>query len=273
MLRFLFFVLVVLVLGFAVLTGIVYVFQEKLVFYPSRDLARSPAHHNLLFETITLETADHERLHGWWIPADHARGTVVVCHGNAGNIGDRLDLAEMLHGLRLNVLLFDYRGYGKSTGTPDEEGLYRDAEAGWREALRRGNGNPLHTFVFGESLGTGPATWLATQNQVGALLLEAPFTSIPDAAARHFPWLPARRLTRTKFDNHSRIAHIEAPLLILHSPQDEVIPFDQGRALFEAARAPKTFTELDGGHNTARLISRAAYLQAIDDFLNRQIVR
>lgn len=272
MLRVLLFVFLAVLLAYAVLTGIVYFLQDKMLFYPARHVARSPAHAGLVFETVALQTSDEEQLHGWWIPATEPRGTVVVCHGNAGNIGDRLDLAELFHRLRLNVLLFDYRGYGQSTGTPDEAGLYRDAEAAWRMTLRKGGGDPLHTFVFGESIGAGPATWLAQQNRVGALILEAPFTSVPDAAALHFPWLPARRLTRTQFDNLSRIAHIEAPLLILHSLDDEIIPFAQGKQLFDAARLPKAFAELDGGHNTARFVSREAYAQAIDDFLRQQIV-
>ena len=192
--------------GYLAVAGLAFAFQDQLLYFPSRTLVTTPDRYGLAYETVHLDTADGERLHGWWIPADDARGTLLFFHGNAGNISGRLESVKQFHQLGLNVLIIDYRGYGQSTGSPSEEGLYRDAEAAWQHAVTQRGIDPSRIVIFGRSLGGGPATWLATQHDAGALLLESAFTSVPDMAAHHYPWLPARQLTTTQFDNRSASA-------------------------------------------------------------------
>ncbi len=265
-------VLLVLGGGYVAMVGLAYAFQDQLLYFPSSALVATPDRYGLSYETVHLNTDDGEQLHGWWIPADESRGTLLFFHGNAGNISGRLENVRQFHRLGLNVLIFDYRGYGQSTGAPSEEGLYRDAEAAWDHLVEEKGIDPAQIVIFGRSLGSGPATWLATQCEPGALLLESAFTSVPDMAAHHYPWLPAHQLTTTQFDNRERIDQIDVPLLVIHSPGDNVVPFEHGRALFDAAHEPKQFLEIEGGHNDGFLVSAERYMSAIDEFV-RDVLR
>ncbi len=259
--------------GYAAVVGLAYAFQDRLLYFPARELVVTPDRHGLPYETVHVDTQDGERLHGWWVPADDARGTLLFFHGNAGNISGRIESIRQFRRLGLNVLIVDYRGYGESTGSPSEEGLYRDAEAAWWYLTKTRAIDPRRIVVFGRSLGAGPATWLAARHPPGALIVESPFTSVPDIAAHHYPWLPARLLATTRFDNLARIGQVDAPLLVIHSPGDEVIPFEHGRRLFEAAEEPKQFLEIEGSHNDGFLVSEDRYLRAIDRFLREYFAR
>ncbi|GIV59615.1 alpha/beta hydrolase [Rhodocaloribacter litoris] len=253
--------------GYALLVLVVFTFQHRLLFLPSPDLGPTPAAHGLAYEDVTLETEDGERLHGWWIPAEHPRATLLLFHGNAGNISGRLPLISVWHGLGLNVFVFDYRGYGRSTGTPSEEGLYRDAAAAWHYLTATRGLAPEEVLLLGRSLGGGPATWLAERAGPGALILESTFTSVPDVAARHYPFLPVRWLARHRFDNLDRIRRIRVPVLVIHSPEDEIVPYAHGRALFDAAAGPKTFLEIAGRHNDGFAVSAPRYTEGVRAFL------
>ena len=259
--------------GYLAVVGLAYAFQDQLLYFPSSRLLTTPDRYGLAYDAVHVDTEDGERLHGWWIPADDARGTLLFFHGNAGNISGRLENVQQFHQLGLNVLIVDYRGYGKSTGSPSEEGLYRDAEAMWQHLVAERDIDPSQIIIFGRSLGGGPATWLATQRGAGALILESAFTSVPDMAAHHYPWLPARQLTTTQFNNRERIGRVDAPLLAIHSRGDEVAPFEHGRELFDAAREPKQFLKIDGGHNDGFLVSADRYLRTIDQFLREHLPR
>lgn len=267
--------LLILLIGYAVLVAGMYAAQDRLLFYPAEELITSPAQHGLLFETVPLQTADGETLHAWWIPAEPgpARAVLLFFHGNAGNISHRIASAEVFHRLGLDVLLVDYRGYGRSTGTPSEAGLYRDAEAAWRYLTHRRGVDPHRIVVFGRSLGGSVATYLADRHPPGALILENTFTSVPDAAAELYPFLPVRLLIRHRFDTLSRIAAVRAPILILHGRDDQIIPFAHGRRLFEAAGPAATFVALEGGHNDGFLVTGARYRHEIDAFLERHLGR
>lgn len=253
--------------GYGVIVGFAYAFQDQLLYFPSSTLVAAPDQYGLPYEAVHLDTEDGARLHGWWVPAEEPRGTLLFFHGNAGNISGRLENVRQFHQLGLNVLIIDYRGYGQSTGSPSEKGLYRDAEAAWQHVMGERAIDPRQIVIFGRSLGGGPATWLATRHDAGALILESAFTSVPDMAAHHYPWLPARQLVTTQFNNRERIAQIETPLLVIHSPDDRVVPFAHGRQLFDAAREPKQFLKIRGGHNDGFLVSADRYLSAIDRFL------
>lgn len=253
--------------GYGALTGLMYLLQERLLFQPTRQLSGSPSDVGLAYEDVRLKTPDGETLHAWWIPNEDARGTLLFFHGNAGNMSHRLETLRVYHDLRLNVLIFDYRGYGQSSGSPSEEGLCTDAETVWRHLINDRNVAPEDVVLFGRSLGSGPATWLAERVLEGALILESAFTSVPDAGAHHYPFLPVRLLSKVRFDNLARIGSCRSPVMVIHSPDDEVLPFEQGRRLFETARQPKSFLELSGPHNNAFHLSLNEYVPAVDEFL------
>ena len=221
----------------------------------------------LPFEEVRLDTEDGERLHAWWLPAEEERAVVLFCHGNAGNISGRLGTLRAFHRLGLSTFIFDYRGYGRSTGSPSEAGLYLDAETAWTYLTRNRGIEPDRIVVFGRSLGGGVATWLAARYEPRMLVLEATFTSIPDVAAELYPFVPARLFVRARFDNSARLHELDVPLLILHSRDDAIIPFAQGRRLYEAAAGPKTFVETAGMHGMSLYEDEPRYLQALTRFL------
>ena len=257
-----------LVLSYGAIVGFAFAFQDQLLFQPSSRLLATPEDAGMPYETVHLNTEDGETLHGWWIPApDVSRGTLLFFHGNAGNISGRLESVQQFHQLGLNVLIVDYRGYGQSTGSPSEEGIYRDAAACWRYLMETKNFAPQRIIVFGRSMGGGAATWLAAREQPGSVILESVFTNVPDIGAQHYPFLPVRALATNQFDNESRVSQIDAPTLFIHSRKDRVVPFELGQQVYEAAAEPKQFLEIEGGHNDGFLVSEEQYLQAIDDFL------
>jgi hypothetical protein len=264
-------VLLVVAGGYGALTGLMYLLQERILFQPTRELTGTPSDVGLAYEDVRLTTSDDESLHAWWVPRDAARGTLLFFHGNAGNMSGRLETLRTFHDLGLNILIFDYRGYGSSTGMPSEDGLYADAETAWRHLIIGRDIAPSDVVLYGRSLGSGPATWLAERVVEGALILESAFTSVPDAGAHHYPFLPVRLLSTVRFDNLSRVGSCRSPVMVIHSPEDEIIPFEHGRRLYEAARDPKTFLELSGPHSEAFHVSLERYEPAVEEFLGRHM--
>jgi fermentation-respiration switch protein FrsA (DUF1100 family) len=235
---------------------------------PSRQLEATPNDIGLDFRDVWIETEDGETLHGWYVPADDARATVLFFHGNAGNISHRLTSLSQMHSLGLNVLIFDYRGYGKSSGKPSEEGLYRDATAAWHYLSEQLGATTEATLLFGRSLGAGVATRLALEIKPAGVVIESAFTSVPDMAADLYPLLPARLLSRNHFDNLKRIPDISSALLVMHSKNDEIIPYHHGEKLYAAASGSKQYFQLQGGHNDGFIHSGSAYRQAWRAFLD-----
>lgn len=259
-----------LAVGYGAITGLAFAFQDHLLFQPSSRLIATPEDVGLDFETVHLDTEDGETLHGWWIPAaDVSQGTLLFFHGNAGNISGRIESVQQFHELGLNVLIVDYRGYGRSTGSPSEEGVYRDATACWQYLTETRGVAPEDIVIFGRSLGAGPATWLAVQEQAGVVILESPFTSVPDIGAHHYSFLPVRALATNEFPNEERVGEIDAPVLVIHSRADRVVPFEQGQRVYEAASEPKQFLEIQGGHNDGFLVSAEEYKRTIGQFLEK----
>lgn len=253
----------------AVLLGL-YAFQSRLVYFPnmpSRALGPGPDSIGLAYEGVEIITEDGIRLDAWYVPAREARGTVLFFHGNAGNISHRLDSLRVFNQLGLATLIFDYRGYGRSEGKVSEQGIYRDAEAAWRH-LTGERGIPAAEIVlFGRSLGAAVAASVASRHRPGALIIESGFVSVPDMAAELYPWLPARWLARIGFPTGDFLKSVSCPVLVVHSRDDEVIPFGHGLRLFEIAREPKQLLELRGGHNDGFLVSGRRYLDGLDAFL------
>jgi uncharacterized protein len=264
-------------LAYLVLALLLFVAQELLVFLPGvggRSLATTPAAHGLEYEDVHLVTDDGERLHGWWIPAragavEDPAGAVIVFHGNAGNISHRMATLRIWHGLGWSVFLFDYRGYGLSSGRPTESGTYRDARAAWGHVTEERGLEPGEVVLFGRSLGAAVAARLATEVDPLALIVESAFTSVPDLGAELYWWLPVRLLARIRYPTAELLGQVAAPVLVVHSPDDDIIPFHHGRALYEAARPPKEFLELVGGHNEGFLLTGDAYRAGLQGFLDR----
>ncbi len=194
---------------------------------------------------------------------------LLFCHGNGGNISYRLDSIDIFNRLDLSVLIFDYRGYGGSTGQPSEKGTYRDAESAWRYLVELKKKKPEKIILFGESLGGAVAAEIASRHSAGGLILMSSFTSIPELGGRLYPFLPVKLLSKFSYATIDRIPAITAPKLIIHSPDDEIIPFDMGLTLYEKAAEPKQFLQIRGDHNEGILVSGELCVQGFKDFLDR----
>ena len=243
-----------------------YFFQERLVFFPSKDVLVTPRTVGLAFEDIYLQSGE-ARIHAWYVPAKNARLSVLFCHGNAGNMSHRLETLSLFNTLGVNVLIFDYAGYGRSEGKASEAQTYRDVEAAWRFLVEEQGANPKSIVLFGRSLGGGVATWLAAKERPGALILESTFSSVPEMGAKLYPLLPVRLLARVHYDSAVRLAQIDSPKLFIHSRDDEIVPFEQGESLYRRAHEPKTFVEIRGSHNDGFLDSGAHYIASLQSFL------
>jgi fermentation-respiration switch protein FrsA (DUF1100 family) len=264
----------ILVAGVLVYAGLclyLWAVQGRYMYYPGDAPSLTPASLHLPFDDLNLTTTDGETLHAWYVPvATNAANlwTLILCHGNGGNIENRLDSLKALHDLGINAFIFDYRGYGRSTGVPSEAGTYEDAMTAWRYLTGVRGCSTKRIVIFGESMGGAVAIDLAQRVQPGALVVESTFTSSPDMAAGMFPFLPARHLCRFQYNSLSKIDRVQCPVLIAHGPDDETIPFRQGRRLFDAATEPKQFFQLSGGHNAGGLLAgNPAYRNVLESFL------
>lgn len=223
---------------------------HSLLFFPARAIEQTPAHAGLSYQELALETQDGERLHGWRLEARSAPiGHVLVCHGNGGNVGDRVLLAAVLTAAGFDVVLFDYRGYGRSSGSPSEQGTYLDAHAALAWLLAQPGVEASRVLFLGESLGGGVAVDLALAHPPAGLVLVSAFTSVRAMARLHYPFIPAA-LVPDAYPTLRRIGDLRSPLLVLHGEGDEVVPLSQARELFEAAPEPKRIRTFPGvGHD------------------------
>ncbi|MCW8853206.1 MAG: alpha/beta hydrolase [Gammaproteobacteria bacterium] len=264
----------VIIIAYAALSALVYFKQASIIYYPElpgRKITATPEKINLSFDDVEFFTEDRIKLHGWFIPHDQARGTLLFFHGNAGNISHRLDSIEIFHRLNLNVFIFDYRGYGQSEGRTTEQGTYRDAEAAWRYLTESRNINPREIIIFGRSLGASIAAWLASQHQPASLIVESGFSSIPAMAKRLYPFLPVGWLAHFKYNTRDYVSRTSCPVLIAHSTDDEIIPFDEGREIYRTAREPRRFYEMRGGHNDGFIISGSDYRNELRSFIQASL--
>lgn len=245
---------------------LLYFFQAHFIFLPKQPIAETPEQWKMPYEE-TLLSVEGGQTSVWFLPVPEARGVVLYSHGNAGNMGDRGSWADVLRGLGLSVCMYDYGGYGKSTGSPSESRCYADARAVWNYLTKEKGIPPNQIILFGHSLGGGPTTQLATEVQPAGVVLDSAFRSVAAMAQATYRVYPAWLLVRHRFDNESKMPDIHAPLLIIHSRTDEIVPFSQGQALFEKANSPKRFVEIHGGHNTGFLESIKVYAPAWQQFL------
>ena len=249
------------------------VFQARMIFYPYRNHEYRPEDVRLYYESVELITSDGVTLDAWYIPAPDAEYTILFCHGNAGNISHRLDTLLHFRQLGLNCLIFDYRGYGRSGGKPSEQGLYLDVQAAWDWLTNQQQIPPEKIILFGRSLGGSVAAHLAAQlssqdsPQPAGLVLESCFTSVADMGKHYYPWLPIRWFVRFRFDALAALPQVRMPILIIHSPDDEIVPYKMGKKLFKNAPQPKHFAELSGSHNEGFAENESAYQEIWENFL------
>lgn len=256
--------------AYGALAVLLFAYQPRLVFQPNfqgRALEATPDAIGLDYRDVSIATDDGETLHGWWVPHADARATMLFSHGNAGNISHRLESLRQFHQLRLNVLMYDYRGYGQSTGKPSEAGLYRDIDAAWRWLVDDRGLAPSRIVLSGRSLGGAVTAGLAARVEPACVILESTFTSVPDLGAELYPWLPVRLLSRVRLDARAHVADIAAPLLIVHSRDDEIVPYAHARKLHTAADGSAELLAISGGHNTGFVDSEASYIEGLDAFL------
>lgn len=258
-------------IAYGAFVALMYVFQDQLLYLPSRAIATTPAQHGFEYDDIVLQTEDGVTLHGWFIPAQDARATLLFFHGNAGNYSHRLSSIRIFHALELNVAIISYRGYAQNTGKPSEAGTRQDATAAWYYLTQTRNIPAAQIVVFGRSLGGAVAAELASRKQPGAVILESSFTSAADLGSEIYPWLPVRLLMRHPYPVQSLLPEIKAPLLIIHSRDDEITPFHHAKALLDVASDKATLLTLTGRHNEGFLLNSEIYARGIRTFLDQHL--
>lgn len=260
-----------LLIAYAGLVLLVYFRQDRMLYLPAKAIERTPQAIGLDYVEVMLRTKDGVTIVAWHVPAKGARRTLLFCHGNAGNISHRLDSIRLFNSLGLNVLIFDYRGYGRSEGRPSEEGTYLDAEAAWDYLTQRRGVPPEEIILFGRSLGGAVAAELALRKSPAALIVESSFTSVADMGQTHYPWLPVRLLAKHRYETAKKIPNIRCPKLVVHSPDDEIVPYEQGLALYEKAAPPKELLAISGGHSEGFLLSGALYIEGLRKFITTAV--
>lgn len=266
-----------MVIGLATYVGVCVIIrwvQSRLIYFPTHNCHTTPADLGIEFEDLTLTTKDGIAISAWYLPHPTALGTIIFCHGNAGNIADRVPTGSILRSLGCNVLLFDYRGYGRSGGTPTEEGTYLDAQAAWDYVKGEKREPPGRIVVFGRSLGGAVAIELAVRcaaTPPAALVLDSTFTSVTDIGRMHYPFLPVNWLLRYRYESIDKIGRIDVPKLFFHGRKDELIPIENGRRLFDAAADPKQFVETPGGHNTGGFDYSPQYTAQLASFIQTHL--
>ncbi len=253
---------------YALFSVALFFFQDRVIYQPRRQIHADPSLAGMDFEEVWFRASDGVVLHGWYVGTrEPSRRALLFFHGNAGNISHRIESIRIFGQLGLNVFIFDYRGYGSSEGKPSEEGLYADGRAALEALMAKGYEQD-EVILFGRSLGGAVAARIASETPVAALILESSFTSLASMASRVAPLFPMRFLLRSKYATHEILPFIEAPLLVIHSPEDEIVPFSEGRKLFDIAREPKEFLEISGNHNGGFIISGNTYRKGLGDFLS-----
>lgn len=260
-------ILISIIAGYVLLLGVMYLFQNNLIFLPSSDLIVTPEKAGLQAEDIRIQTEDGERLHGWFFPHDESEYVVILSHGNAGNISGRIDIAKLLSEVGISVVLYDYRGYGQSSGKPDEEGFYRDVEAVVNYLKERKGYSERQMIMYGRSLGGAVASYAATRFEVSGLVLDSTFKNLKAMVGDLYPFVPSS-LAKYEFPTEKYLQQISAiPVMIMHSPNDSIVDISHGKHLYGIAKEPKRFVELRGGHNDNFHASADIYIQNWKEFL------
>ncbi len=272
--RFLFRFLCIVLLSTVALAVLIMIFENRIIFVPTKYPAGdwdAPARATVPFEDVWLETSDGVKIHGWMARGKGARATILYFHGNAGNLTHRADWLEVLTRLPADVLAIDYRGYGRSEGTPNEAGVYRDAEAAYAYLTETRGVAPQQLIVYGVSLGGAPACEIAWRRPCAGLILQSAFTSAGDMASR-LTILPVRWLVRASFDNVAKISRVRVAKLIVHGRDDKLIPCEMSERLYEAAAEPKELIIFDdAGHNDLVWLCQSQLTAAFRAFIESSV--
>lgn len=256
------YILAVLLIAYCGWGFALYIMQPRFLYYPAREVSNTPGELELDFEDAVFKSTDGLLLSGWFIPADGSEFTVLFCHGNGGNMTHRLDSINIFHNLGLNCFIFDYRGYGDSQGKPTEEGTYLDAAAVYKWLTEKKKIKPENIILFGRSLGGSIAAQLASKVKAAALIIESTFTSYVDIGKKFYPYMPVQWFARFSYRTIDFIKDVRCPVMLIYSRNDEVVPFEFGLELYEAANEPKEFVEILGSHNDSFLVSSEIYKNA-----------
>jgi len=256
-------------IGIAIFLIVAYLryIEKHSLFYPEKEVKFFPSDAGLSFKDVYFESRDGHKLNGWFIPRENARYTVFFAHGNAGNISHRLEKLRFFGQFGCNVFIFDYRGYGKSEGNPSEKGLYADIRAAYDYLISQGI-TADKIIGYGESLGGAVIIDLASKNTMRALIIDSSFSSVKDMIKSIYPFLP-HWIFASRFDSISKIKSTAIPKLIIHSVNDEIVPYRMGKKLYDEARSPKEFLEIRGAHNSNFFESEDILSQKIGDFIKR----
>lgn len=241
--------------------------ERRTIFYPTKDVELSPSFVGLNYEDIFFKAPDSTELNGWFMPAKDSGFTILFCHGNAGNISHRIEKLKFFHGLECNVFIFDYRGYGKSKGSPSENGLYSDAQGAYAYLLSR-KISPGQIIGYGESIGGAVIIDLAAKQKLSALIIDSSLSNAKDMVKVAYPFLPYWVFS-SRWDSTSKVKPISIPKLFIHSMNDEIVPYKLGRKLFEAAPESKEFLQIHGGHNSCFFESEEILKEKIQSFIKK----
>ena len=263
-------ILVIFVLFIVFLIFYLKYYEKKGIYFPASYIEFTPSDFNLAYDDVYFLTSDGFKLNGWFIKASKPIATILFCHGNAGNISHRVEFIKMFNEAGFDVFIFDYRGYGKSEGKPDEKGLYLDAMASYKYMVDEKKIPPDSIVLYGESIGGNVAIDLALKMEAGFLISYASFTSAIDMGKRLFPFIPRgflKLIASVEFDAGSKTKNIQIPKLIMHSEDDEIVPFALGEKLFKDASPPKEFYAMKGGHNEAIFVNPEEFIKKIKEFV------
>jgi fermentation-respiration switch protein FrsA (DUF1100 family) len=245
--------------------------ERNFIFFPTREYAFSPSERGLSPEDVYFSTPDGIKLHAWFIKAKGDSPVVLWFHGNAGNISDRVENARFLFDRGLSLFMPDYRGYGKSEGIPSEKGIYMDGQASYDDLVTAAGVAPENLIIFGRSLGTCVAVYVASKSKCAGVILESAFTNMADMAQSNFPIVPGLGGFKDKFNSISRIPSVTAPVLFIHGDEDEIVPYKLGRRLFEGATAEKEFYTIHGAHhNDVYNLGGKEYFDRFEKFIREK---
>ncbi len=266
--------LLLLCLGYGLLAATVYFSQQSMVYNPSSNMEATPKDMGFSYTDVELITAQGTHLHAWWLPHPNPRATLLFCHGNGGNISHREDSFRIFHSLNLNIFIFDYSGYGQSMGKPGEKAVHADTRAAWDWLTQEMDIPAEQIIIFGRSLGGGAAAGLAGSLQEQGirphgLIMESTFSSLPDVGTTIYPWLPVRLLARSRFESSRALKKSDIPALFIHSREDDIVPYEIGRKLFESYPGPKDFLHIEGRHNQGFSETGQPYVNGLARYLNR----
>ena len=260
-----------ILVGALLLNAVMFLQQPRMIYFPMETLDSTPKDWGYEFEDVYLQTSDGIQLHGWFIPTPGAGKTLLFFHGNAGNISHRRESIEIFLRLNLNVFIIDYRGYGRSQGKPNEKGTYADGDAAWDYLVNTRKVKPDDIVIFGRSLGGAVATHLAASSKPAALIVESAFSSARDMANIVLPLVSYLVYLRFNYDTVDTIQKVTCPVLVIHSKDDEIIPYRLGLKIYQSAKQPKSHLVIRGGHNDGFYISGTDYTEGLRTFMDTHL--